>query len=189
MRKGNPDVKIIRNAAAAAVLAALAACGPGAPQKATPKTDDDKTVYAVGVAVQKSLETFQFSPAELELVIAGLRDSAAGKPYRVVRLLSTDLDPGRLVGMPGASPMDAFREFVRSIATQANASASKPRPLTNNRISHLQQAGGRSSLDEFVRRLCPAPSTVKAELWRNAGASVTEGTELSGAAEPAAPAR
>jgi FKBP-type peptidyl-prolyl cis-trans isomerase len=73
-------VKTIRNAVAAATLAALAvACGPGAPQKATPKTEDDKTVYAVGVAVQKSLDTFQFSPAELELVIAGIRDSAAGK--------------------------------------------------------------------------------------------------------------
>ena len=50
-----------------------------APAKASPKTDDEKTVYAVGVAIQKSLETFKLTPAELELVVAGLRDAAAGK--------------------------------------------------------------------------------------------------------------
>jgi FKBP-type peptidyl-prolyl cis-trans isomerase FkpA len=71
----------VKNAlSAAAVAVLLAACTPGAPPKATPKTDDDKTVYAVGVAIQKSLEPFQFTPAELELVVAGLRDASAGKP-------------------------------------------------------------------------------------------------------------
>jgi FKBP-type peptidyl-prolyl cis-trans isomerase FkpA len=71
----------VKNAlSAAAVAVLLAACSPSAPPKATPKTDDDKTVYAVGVAIQKSLEPFQFSPAELELVLAGIRDASAGKP-------------------------------------------------------------------------------------------------------------
>ncbi len=65
-------------AAAAAVLAT--ACSAQAPAKGAPKTDDEKTIYAVGVAIQKSLEPFSLSPVEVELVVAGLRDAAAGKP-------------------------------------------------------------------------------------------------------------
>jgi FKBP-type peptidyl-prolyl cis-trans isomerase len=70
-------VKTLASAALAALL--LAACAPSAPPKVAPKTDDDKTIYAVGLAIQKSLETFAFTPAELELVLAGVRDAAANK--------------------------------------------------------------------------------------------------------------
>jgi FKBP-type peptidyl-prolyl cis-trans isomerase len=66
-------------AAAFAVLLATA-CSTPAPAKVTPKTDDEKTVYAIGLAIQKSLEPFSLSPAEVELVLAGVRDGAAGKP-------------------------------------------------------------------------------------------------------------
>jgi FKBP-type peptidyl-prolyl cis-trans isomerase FkpA len=68
---------------AAVVVAALAtACSAQAPApaKVAPKTEDDKTVYAIGVAIQKSLEAFNLTPAEVEMVLAGVRDAAAGKP-------------------------------------------------------------------------------------------------------------
>ena len=64
--------------AAAFALLASTACA-AQPAKVSPKTDDEKTVYAVGVAIQKSLEAFNLSPAEVELVVAGVRDAAAGK--------------------------------------------------------------------------------------------------------------
>jgi FKBP-type peptidyl-prolyl cis-trans isomerase len=72
----------VKNTAAAALTAALllAACSPAAPPTATPKTDEEKTVYAFGVAGYESMKMLAFTPAELELVIAGLRDAAAGKP-------------------------------------------------------------------------------------------------------------
>jgi FKBP-type peptidyl-prolyl cis-trans isomerase len=71
----------VKNTVTAALTAVLllAACTPSAPPKATPKTDDEKTFYAVGLAIQKSLETFQLSPAELDLVVAGIRDGATIK--------------------------------------------------------------------------------------------------------------
>jgi FKBP-type peptidyl-prolyl cis-trans isomerase len=72
-------VKTIRFAAALSAALLVAACTPGAPPKVSPKTEDDKTVYAVGVAIQKSLEPFQFTPAELEMVLAGIRDASGGK--------------------------------------------------------------------------------------------------------------
>jgi FKBP-type peptidyl-prolyl cis-trans isomerase FkpA len=66
-------------AAAFAVLFATA-CSAQAPAKGAPKTDDEKTVYAIGLAIQKSLEPFSLSPTEVEIVLAGIRDAAAGKP-------------------------------------------------------------------------------------------------------------
>ena len=69
----------MRVSAAIVSLLLATACSAQAPAKATPKTDDDKTVYAIGLAIQKSLEPFGLTPAELELVLSGVRDGAAGK--------------------------------------------------------------------------------------------------------------
>ncbi len=70
----------MRLAAAALLAVAATACSAQPTAKVSPKTDDEKTVYAVGVAIQKSLEVFNLSPAEVELVVQGVRDAAAGKP-------------------------------------------------------------------------------------------------------------
>jgi FKBP-type peptidyl-prolyl cis-trans isomerase len=55
----------------------LAACTQS-PQQVTPKSDEDKTMYALGtfVSTRMSLEAFEFTDAELAMVIAGLRDGA-----------------------------------------------------------------------------------------------------------------
>ena len=57
-------------------LPALAATPPLA-------TEDDKTFYALGGLISKSLETFQLTPKELELVKAGIEDGVGGKPAAV----------------------------------------------------------------------------------------------------------
>jgi len=43
-------------------------------------TDEQKTVYALGLSVQRSLLPFDLSPAELEIVRQAIADAAAGKP-------------------------------------------------------------------------------------------------------------
>ena len=43
-------------------------------------TDDEKTVYALGLMMGQSLSMFNLTPAELEIVKRALTDSAAGKP-------------------------------------------------------------------------------------------------------------
>ncbi len=63
---------------------------PAAP-KAAPKqasnpassaltTDEQKTVYALGLSIQRSLVPFDLSPAEIEIVKQAISDAAAGKP-------------------------------------------------------------------------------------------------------------
>jgi FKBP-type peptidyl-prolyl cis-trans isomerase FkpA len=44
------------------------------------ETDEEKTVYALGLQVYRSLAPFDLSPAELELINRALADAAAGKP-------------------------------------------------------------------------------------------------------------
>lgn len=56
-----------------AVLFLLPACSQ------TPKTDDDKALYALGVQISKQLYVFDLSADELKLVQQGMSDAAAGK--------------------------------------------------------------------------------------------------------------
>jgi FKBP-type peptidyl-prolyl cis-trans isomerase FkpA len=44
-----------------------------------PKTDEQKTLYAIGMSVSKSLAVFNFTPAEFETVVLGLTEAQAGK--------------------------------------------------------------------------------------------------------------
>ncbi len=43
-------------------------------------TDDQKTIYALGLSISDSIAPFNLSPAELELMRKGMTDAAAGKP-------------------------------------------------------------------------------------------------------------
>ncbi len=43
-------------------------------------TEQEKTVYALGLSISKSLSTLELTPAEMKIVLKALTDSAAGKP-------------------------------------------------------------------------------------------------------------
>jgi len=43
-------------------------------------TDEEKTIYALGLSLYRSLGQFDLSPAELDIVKKALTDAAAGKP-------------------------------------------------------------------------------------------------------------
>ena len=48
-----------------------------------PQTEEQKTLYALGHLVYRSIAAFQLSPAELEVVKQGLTDAGSGKPSAV----------------------------------------------------------------------------------------------------------
>jgi FKBP-type peptidyl-prolyl cis-trans isomerase FkpA len=72
----------------AASTAPKAAAGKRAPINAVkkptpapkPMTDEEKTIYAVGLSMYRSLSQFDLSPAELTILKKALTDAAAGKP-------------------------------------------------------------------------------------------------------------
>jgi len=50
---------------------------------ADPKTDEEKTLYALGVALSRNLASFALSPDELKIVEQGLSDGVAGDNLKV----------------------------------------------------------------------------------------------------------
>jgi FKBP-type peptidyl-prolyl cis-trans isomerase FkpA len=59
---------------------ALSACNAvGGGGKAKISTEDDKTLYAVGLMLGRNLQSFNLTPAELEIVKQGISDQASGK--------------------------------------------------------------------------------------------------------------
>jgi FKBP-type peptidyl-prolyl cis-trans isomerase len=59
-----------------AAVAQLTACTQSA-KPANPQTDDDKALYALGMMLSQNIQTFEFTPKELEMVKAGLADGAS----------------------------------------------------------------------------------------------------------------
>jgi len=64
-------------------LAAALCIGWSGARAADPATDDQKTLYAVGVAISQSLGSLALSEAELEIVQSGIADGALQRPLKV----------------------------------------------------------------------------------------------------------
>jgi FKBP-type peptidyl-prolyl cis-trans isomerase FkpA len=63
-------------------LVSFAGCAQS-PKPVKPVSDDEKTLYSLGVLLSRNLEAFELTPQEIELVKAGLEDGALGKPEQV----------------------------------------------------------------------------------------------------------
>jgi len=93
-----------------------AVSAPAAPGLAT---DDQKTIYALGVYMFQSLGTFNLSPAEVDLVKKGFADAAAGKPEVEINIWGPKI--GKLAQERGAQA--AQREKTAGEAFLAKAAA------------------------------------------------------------------
>jgi FKBP-type peptidyl-prolyl cis-trans isomerase FkpA len=89
-------------------------------------TDEQKSVYAVGLSIHESLEPFALSPAELEIVKRAITDAAAGKP--AVKLEEWEPKIGDLVrsrsSIVATRQKDAGKAFADKFAT-TNPTATK----------------------------------------------------------------
>ena len=67
-------------------LALISLClglSPASAATPEPATDDQKTLYALGLAVSQSLGSFNLNESELEMVKAGLTDGVLKRPQKV----------------------------------------------------------------------------------------------------------
>lgn len=89
-----------------------------------PKTEEQKTLYAVGMSISKSISVFNFTPAELEFVMQGLSDTQSGK--------KSDIDPAQYTAKIqelaktrrkalGESQAAAGKEFLDKAAKEKGA--------------------------------------------------------------------
>lgn len=79
-----PSAKPATSAATAAKPAAAKTGTATAAKKPAPApkpmTDEEKTIYALGLSMYRNLGQFDLSPAELDIIKKALTDAAAGKP-------------------------------------------------------------------------------------------------------------
>ncbi len=114
---------------------------PPAPAPASakePMTYEEKTIYAVGLSISRSLSQFDFSPAELELVRQALTDSAAGKPAVDLNAWGPKIQP--LAQARGARV--AEREKAASTAYLAKAAAEKGAVKTDSGLIYREITAG-----------------------------------------------
>jgi len=93
-------------AVAIASLASLTACVQAA-QPPTPKTDDDKALYSLGVILSRNIQSFEFTDQEIAMVKAGLDDGARDR---------SKIDQ---------EAMEALVPKLQELQTQRTAAASK----------------------------------------------------------------
>jgi FKBP-type peptidyl-prolyl cis-trans isomerase FkpA len=79
MNQGPKELNMLKLVVAA--LIALVAIPALAAE--TPKTEEQKTVYTIGLIISKQLSVFSLTPAEIELVKQGLTDGSSGKKPEV----------------------------------------------------------------------------------------------------------
>lgn len=96
-----------------------AAVAPG-----TPVTEEDKTFYALGLSMGSSIDVFQLKPAELEMVVAGLRDHVTGAAPKVeLEVYGPKL--GEMAsareGSAAAAEKEASAAFVKAAAAEPGA--------------------------------------------------------------------
>jgi len=65
------------------LVLALLALPTASPAASEPKSETDKTFYALGLAISHNLSVFALTASELEMVMAGLTDGVLGNPPRV----------------------------------------------------------------------------------------------------------
>ena len=97
-----------------------------APAAVAPMTDEEKTVYALGLLVQRSLRQFDLTASELEIVKRALTDAAAGTPAVAVAEWGSRVDPlaRARAARVAAREKAAAAEYVARAAAQTGAAQS-----------------------------------------------------------------
>lgn len=89
-----------------------------------PTTEEQKTLYAIGQTVYRSLAVFDLTPAELEIVKQGLAEAGAGKPQAVdpgdYRAKVQDLALSRRKAK-GAKQAALYPDFLEKAAKEKGA--------------------------------------------------------------------
>jgi FKBP-type peptidyl-prolyl cis-trans isomerase FkpA len=103
----------------AAVLMS-AACGADV----DPKTEDEKALYAIGLAISRNLSSFNLNEKDLEVVKAGLSDGVLNKQPKVELEVYgpkiQELQQSRMAGL-AEKGKQAGKEFAEKAATEKGA--------------------------------------------------------------------
>ncbi len=115
-------------------LAALAGIASGHALGAEPelRTEEEKTLYTMGVLGSRVFQVFYLSPAQLDLVKAGLTDAVTGRPLLV--------------------DVEAYKAKVEALATVREAEAARTRAAIESAVveEYAQQKGAQRTATGLV---------------------------------------
>jgi FKBP-type peptidyl-prolyl cis-trans isomerase FkpA len=124
---------------AALALALVVAAAPARAEKA-PTTDDEKTIYALGVSVARNLQPFGLSEDDLQFLFAGIRDGALHKEPQV--------------------SLDEYGPRIRTLAqTRAAEVAKAERAASEPFLAKEAAADGAQKLDSGLIKRVIKPGT------------------------------
>ena len=107
-----------------AAAALLLACSTSFAADAPAMTEEQKTLYAVGISVSRSLAAFDLTPAELDYVKQGLNDAQTGKKLEVDLTMYNgkiqELAKARRKAQ-GKKQAGAGKEFIENAAKEKGA--------------------------------------------------------------------
>lgn len=160
---------------AAAKPAAAAKPKPAAPKAAAggPTTDDEKTIYSLGLMIQKQLEQFDLSPAEIELVKKAISDGASGKPAvkleewgprinqlnqaRSGRASEKEKEAGKVYAAKAAAELGALKTESGMIYQELQAgSGASPKATDNVKVHYKGTLINGTEFDSSYKRNEPA---------------------------------
>jgi FKBP-type peptidyl-prolyl cis-trans isomerase len=116
---------------AAALLAVLVITPAARAAEVKLETEDQKTLYALGLALSRNLATFALTPAELETVEAGMSDGLFSKEKKV--------------------DIDKYGQKIQEMAqTRSKAAAEKEKEAAKPFLEKMAQEKGAKKLDSGV---------------------------------------
>jgi FKBP-type peptidyl-prolyl cis-trans isomerase FkpA len=118
---------------------------PAAPKPAGPPpltTDEQKTIYALGLSIAKSLSPFDLSPAEIDIIKRALTDAAANKPAVQLEEWGPKIDP--LVRARGAKVAEKEKAVSAAYLTKAAAEPGAVKTESGMIIKELKAGTGAS---------------------------------------------
>ena len=113
--------------------------GQEAEAEAAPTTEDEKTLYAIGVYLSRQVEPFDLKPEEIAHVQKGLADGAAGtKPMVTVEEYIPKIQALQMARMQAASEKAAAAETAYLDKTAKETGATKT--ASGMLIKHTRKA-------------------------------------------------
>jgi len=133
--KTSPAAAVIqaKPATAATPAAAAATAAPG-----TLATDDEKTVYAVGLAISRQIAMFNLTPPEVEILKRAISDSVAGKPEIDLNVWGPKIQPF----MTARMAVVAEKEKAASATYLAKAAAEPGAVKTDSGLVYRELTAG-----------------------------------------------
>lgn len=110
-----------------------------APAAVEPKTDDEKTLYAMGIVMGRNLAGLELSATDLEMLKIGLTDEALGKDKKVSL---EEFGPKIQAFAQGRAGAVAAKEKVASEAYLAKAAADKGAQKKPSGLVYTEIAAG-----------------------------------------------